>query len=132
MHEAAIIQFFAALGRSYETMKSIAATCRANERVSSAMQQIWIYQLEHGFRATLDVGAELKNGDALSWWLEVTGFDAMFSLEAGIARNDAQGWDMIDTLMETTCTTSEECMSHMNEAASKLSSSVSAILDEFG
>lgn len=54
-----------------------------------------LYDLKAAFRIDESIGAELSNGQAIDWGIEITGYEGVLHVEAEIRSVHDQGQDLV-------------------------------------
>ena len=91
IEQAAIGKFITAIARLKETFAELARSLRLQAGVKSVVQWLDIPLLGDGYRIELYTDAEMSDGRALGWRLEVAWSGQNWIVEGGVTINDATG-----------------------------------------
>ncbi len=120
-------ELFMSFGECHRLLKDLAHELRSRSGVTEVVH--WtdmtnvptdLPNVEHAFRLEEFVDAELENGEAVCWCLEVTFTPKRISIEADIVRNHAKGQDAVATIADCEYWRLDNAASEITEVARQL------------
>ena len=113
---------FKATARCHGLFKKLARTLKEKPSVAGVTHCLDIYNLDSACRLEEFVDAELADGKAISWRLEITLTADAVMLEADVREIHGMGQDLIANVAECAYTTSADCAAGMPEVVERLTS----------
>jgi len=96
--EQAVRKVLKALGEVNRRLRDHAVTIRRKPGVQSTDTRLEVIDYQNGPMIEAYVGAEMKDGTALCWSLDVNWTDDAFHMEATLERNSRAGAETLDHL----------------------------------
>ena len=121
--ERAVCKLLVAIGTCHVLMKHHAHEVRSRPKVTSVTHWINMYNVDDAFRLEEYVDAELSDGSAISWALELTVTEQSIGVEADIRRIHKGGQDVLSEIADCIYSTAIECSNGLPEIVRYLCSS---------
>jgi hypothetical protein len=115
-------RLFVAIGTCHRLLKGHAKETRGRLGVSGVTHWLDVNDLDDAFRLEEHVDAELANGQAISWRLELTLSPGSFTVESDIRRIHQDGQDVLEEVADCTYPTAGECAAGILETTRRLCS----------
>ena len=113
---------FSATASCHGLFKELASKLKGKSCVTSVTHWLDIYSFDSASRLEEFVDAELLNGKAISWRLELTLTADAVTLEADVREIHDMGQDLIANIADCRYLTLGECAAGMVEAVGRLTS----------
>jgi hypothetical protein len=115
-------KLFIAIGTCHRLMKEHATQTRARPGVRDLTHWLDVYDVDDAFRLQEYVDAELSNGQAISWRLELTLNGGAFTVESDVRQIHQDGQDLVQEVADCAYPTAEECAAGIVETTRRLCS----------
>lgn len=102
-------KLFIAIGTCHCRLKEHAQEIRKHSSVTSVTCWLDAYDFDNACRFEDYVDAEISNGEAISWRLEITLTLDEFIVEADVRKIHAAGYDVVAEVADRTYSTAAEC-----------------------
>ena len=110
-----------ALAQLREQLIAHARSLRKNQAVDAVSDKLDVREYpEGGLQIEAYVDAELKNGEALTWWLEARLNDGVWTVDGSLTRNSSGLQDLLEQVKPRTCTTPSDLAQALGAVAREL------------
>lgn len=109
-----------AIGTCHDLLKDHARQVRQHPDVCDVAHWLDAHTLGNAFQMTGFVDAELRNGEAISWRLELNLSRASFTIESDVRSIHRKGQDVIEVVAEVTYPAAEACAAGLLDTARHL------------
>lgn len=114
------VRLLAAFAECHRNMRAFADALRLHTKVKSVTHWLDLIPFKDGFRIEEFVDAELLDGGALAWCLEISGTGDRLALEADVRRAIPSGQEVISVIAEDAPLGVAECVSEVKAVVRSL------------
>jgi hypothetical protein len=115
-----VYTLFRTVGACHRRLKDFAFIIKQSSCVTNVTHWLDIYDLDGGSRVEEYVDAELLNGEAISWRLEITLTPEHCVIEADVRKIHKLGQDLVADVSDRTFSTVAECAQGLMESLQTL------------
>jgi hypothetical protein len=114
------VQLLESLAQCKARLIELAHDLREHPRVVTALHAVECWPYGSGSMLELYLDVELREGQALSWWLEVTWGSEAWHIESRVSLIDEQGSTTLKNFPDHTATIYEDFLQYLHTAMSDL------------
>lgn len=120
-------KLFIAIGACHQLMKDHAKKTKARTDVCGVTHWLDMYNVQSAFRFEEYVDAEMSNGRAICWHLELTILPESFAIEADVSQVYQGLWDRLEEISNGENLIVADCAEELLDATRRLCSAHSLI-----